>query len=121
MNVYLIGMIISMIVYVVIGLFISKGVKNANDYYVAGRKMPTFLIVGSLVASYCSTGLFMGTAGETYDGFFGPYIITFFLLVTGYVLGSIFFGKYLRRSEVLTMPEFLEKDLIQKNYKNCLL
>lgn len=109
MNIYLIGMIISMIAYVVIGLFISKGVKNANDYYVAGRKMPTFLIVGSLVASYCSTGLFMGTAGETYDGFFGPYIITFFLLVTGYVLGSVFFGKYLRRSEVLTMPEFFGK------------
>ena len=51
----------------------------------------------------------MGTAGETYNGFFGPYIITFFLLVTGYVLGSVFFGKYLRRSEVLTMPEFFGK------------
>lgn len=117
MNIYLIGMIISMILYVIIGLIISKGIKNANDYYVAGRNMPTFLIVGSLVASYCSTGLFMGTAGETYDGFFGPYIITFFLLVTGYVLGSIFFGKYLRRSEVLTMPEFFGKRFNSKKIR----
>ena len=45
MNVYLIGMLISMVIYIVVGLFISKGVKNANDYYVAGRNMPTFLIV----------------------------------------------------------------------------
>lgn len=109
MNVYLIGMIISMIIYIVIGLVISKGVKSADDYYVAGRKAPTILIFGSLVASYCSTGIFMGTAGETYDGFFGPYIVTPLLLITGYVLGSVFFGKYLRRSEVLTIPQFFEK------------
>ena len=76
MNIYLIGMIISMVIYIIIGFIISKGVKNADDYYVAGRKAPTILIFGSLVASYCSTGIFMGTAGETYDGFFGPYIIT---------------------------------------------
>lgn len=109
MNVYLLGIIISMAIYVIIGLIISKKIKNSEDYYVAGRKAPTLLITGSLIASYCSTGIFMGTAGETYGGFFGPYIITFFILVTGYVLGSIFFGKYLRRSEVITIPEFFGK------------
>lgn len=109
MNVYLFGIVISMILYIIVGLIISKKVKTSNDYYVAGRKASTLLITGSLVASYCSTGIFMGTAGETYDGFFGPYIITFFILVTGYVLGSIFFGKYLRRSEVITIPEFFGK------------
>ena len=57
MNVYLIGMIISMVVYIVLGLVISRSVKNVNDFFVAGRQAPTFLIVGSLVASYCSTGL----------------------------------------------------------------
>ena len=64
MNAYLIGMLISMVAYVVIGFVISKSVKSANDFYVAGRKAPTILIVGSLVASYCSTGLFMGDVGE---------------------------------------------------------
>lgn len=106
MNIYLIGMIISMILYVVLGLVISRRVKSANDYFVAGRQAPTVLIVGSLVASYCSTGLFMGDVGEAYSGLFSPFMMTVMMLIGGYVLGSVFFGKYLRRSEAVTIPEF---------------
>ena len=109
MNIYFVGMVISMVVYIVLGIVISKQVKDANDFFVAGRQAPTFLIVGSLVASYCSTGLFMGDVGEAYSGFFSPFIITVMMQVGGYVLGSVFFGKYLRRSETLTIPEFFGK------------
>ena len=106
MNIYLMGMILSMIVYIVLGLVISRQVKDVNDFFVAGRQAPTFLIVGSLVASYCSTGLFMGDVGEAYAGFYTPFMMTAMMLVGGYVIGSVFFGKYLRRSEALTIPEF---------------
>ena len=106
MNIYFMGMILSMIVYIVLGLVISRQVKDVNDFFVAGRQAPTFLIVGSLVASYCSTGLFMGDVGEAYAGFYTPFMITAMMLVGGYVIGSVFFGKYLRRSEALTIPEF---------------
>lgn len=106
MNIYFVGMIISMVIYIVLGFVISKQVKGVNDFFVAGRKAPTFLIVGSLVASYCSTGLFMGDVGEAYAGFFTPFMMTAMMLVGGYLIGSIFFGKYLRRSEALTIPEF---------------
>ena len=76
MNIYFLGMLISMILYIVLGVIISNKVKNANDFFVAGRQAPTILIVGSLVASYCSTGLFMGDVGEAYGGFYVPFIIT---------------------------------------------
>lgn len=109
MNAYFVGMLISMGIYIALGLIISRGVKNANDFFVAGRNAPTILIVGSLVASYCSTGLFMGDVGEAYSGFYSPFMITAMMLVGGYILGSIFFGKYLRRSEALTIPEFFGK------------
>ena len=109
MNIYFAGMLISMILYITLGLVISRKVKNANDFFVAGRQAPTFLIVGSLVASYCSTGLFMGDVGEAYGGFYTPFMMTAMMLVGGYILGSIFFGKYLRRSEALTIPEFFGK------------
>ena len=42
MNVYLMGMVISMIVYIVLGLVISRQVKGVNDFFVAGRQAPTF-------------------------------------------------------------------------------
>ena len=106
MKIYLIGMIISMVVYIVLGLLIGRSVKSANDFFVAGRRAPTVLIVGSLVASYCSTGLFMGDVGEAYSGLFSPFMMTVMMLIGGYVLGSVFFGKYLRRSKSVTIPEF---------------
>ncbi len=109
MNLYFVGMLISMILYIVLGIVISRKVKNVSDFFVAGRQAPTILIVGSLVASYCSTGLFMGDVGEAYGGFYTPFMMTAMMLVGGYVLGSIFFGKYLRRSEALTIPEFFGK------------
>lgn len=109
MNIYFIGMVISMIIYVILGFVISKGVKNANDFYVAGRQAPTILIIGSLVASYCSTGMFMGDAGEAYSGFFAPMLTVAIFQIVGYVYGTVFFGRYLRRSEAVTIPEFFGK------------
>ena len=70
MNIYLIGMLVTLIAYVVVGAIISRSVKSANDYYVAGRNSPTILITGSLVASFIGVGLFMGDVGEAYSGFF---------------------------------------------------
>lgn len=109
MNVYFAGMLVSMIIYLILGAVISRKVKDVSDFFVAGRQAPTILIVGSLVASYCSTGLFMGDVGEAFAGFFTPFMITAVMLSCGYILGSVFFGKYLRRSKVLTIPEFFAK------------
>ncbi|MCQ2530414.1 MAG: sodium:solute symporter family protein [Lachnospiraceae bacterium] len=106
MNVYLIGMIIAMVIFLIIGFVVSKKVQSAEDFYVAGRQAPVILIAGSLVASYSSTGMFMGDAGTCYDGGFSSLMILSGMLAAGYIFGSIFFGRYLRRSKALTMPEF---------------
>lgn len=105
-NIYFIGMCISFVVYIVAGFLISRRVKNANDFYVAGRRAPVLLIVGSMIASYASTGMFMGDAGEYYSGLFSPMTILATMQVTGYIYGAVFFGRYLRRSKVYTIPEF---------------
>lgn len=109
MNIYFIGMVISFIIYLVIGFFISRRVKDANDFYVAGRNAPIQLIVGSMIASYVSTGMFMGDAGEYYSGIFSPMTILATMQVVGYIIGAVFFGRYLRRSQVMTIPEFFGK------------
>lgn len=109
MNIYMLGMSVTMIIYLIIGSLISKSVKNANDFYVAGRNTPTFLITGSLVASFIGVGLFMGDVGEAYSGFFAPIMVAVGVLSVGYILGSVFFGRYLRRSNVMTIPDFFGK------------
>ncbi len=109
MNVYLIGIAVTMIFYLVVGAVISRGVKSANDFYVAGRNAPSFLITGSLVASFIGVGLFMGDVGEAYSGFFAPIMVAVGVLSVGYIIGSVFFGRYLRRSNALTIPQYFGK------------
>lgn len=108
-NIYFIGMCISMVIYIVIGIVVSRRIKDVNDYYVAGRRAPVLLIAGSLIASFVSTGMFMGDAAMCYEGAFSSIVILVGLMAAGYVLGAVFFGRYLRRSSVLTIPEYFGK------------
>ena len=96
-----------MLVFVFIGGYTGKSVKQLDDYFVAGRRAPTLLIVGTLVASLFSTAMFMGEAGFTYDGQFGPYILFPGIAIVGYVYGALLFGTYLRRSRAPTVADFL--------------
>lgn len=109
MNVYLFGVIVSLTVYLLVGIFVGRKIKDVNDYYVAGRNASTLLIVGSLVASFLSTGAFLGDTGEVYSGYFIPIVIVGVMQATGYLWGSCLFGRYIRRSEVLTIPEYFGK------------
>lgn len=109
MNIYLFGVIVSLIVYLSVGTIAGRKVKNIDDYYVAGRRAPTLLIVGSLVASFLSTGAFLGDTGEVYSGFFIPIVIVGVLQGSGYMFGSTLFGRYVRRSDALTISEYFGK------------
>lgn len=106
MNIYLLGTLLAIIVFVLIGIVAGKKVKDTNDYYVAGRRAPVILIVGSLIASFLSTGAFMGDTGEVYSGFFMGIVIVGILQASGYVYGAGLFGKYIRRAKVNTVPEY---------------
>lgn len=106
MNIYFIGMCIAMLFFLGISWLISKKVKNAEDFYVAGRKAPLILIAGSMIASYTSTGMFMGDAAEAYEGVVSAMIVFAGMQSAGYILGAVFFGRYLRRSGAMTIPEF---------------
>ncbi len=90
MNMYFIGMCISMIIYILISILVSRRVKDANDYYVAGRRASVFLIAGSLIASYTSTGMFMGDAAQCYDGAFTSIVLFAGMQSAGYIIGGVF-------------------------------
>lgn len=97
---------VSILIYVVIGSYAGRSIKKLDDYFVAGRRAPTLLILGTLVASVMSTSIFMGEAAFTYDGQFGAYLLFPGIAVTGYMLGALFFGVYLRRSRAPTVADF---------------
>ena len=105
MNIYTITIFISILIYVAVGNYAGRRVKNLEDYFVVGRQAPTLLIVGTLVASFLSTNTFLGDAGFIYGFNTGRMLIPALFLV-GYIYGAIYFGRYLRRSRSLTVAGY---------------
>ncbi|MEM9758615.1 MAG: sodium:solute symporter family protein [Pseudomonadota bacterium] len=106
MSIYAATIAVSVLLFIAIGSWAGSKVQNIDDYFVAGRRSPTLLIVGTLVASVFSTSIFLGEAGFTYDGQLGPYLLLPGIAVTGYVYGALFFGTFLRRSRAPTVADF---------------
>jgi len=109
LDIYTTTIAISILIYIAIGNYAGRGIKKLDDYYVAGRRAPTFIIVGTLVASVMSSTMFLGEAGFSYAGQAGPYVLFPQAATVGYVIGAIFFGRYLRRSRATTVAEFFGK------------
>ncbi len=106
MDVYAIGLVVSLLVYLSVGVYAGRKVKHLEDFFVAGRQAPTLLIVGTLVASLMSTNAFMGETGTAYGGFALVTIQLTAVNIVGYVIGGLYFGRFLRRSRSLTVAAF---------------
>ena len=106
MDIYSGAILISLIVYIAVGNYAGRRVKKLDDYFVAGRRAPTLLIVGTLVASVLSTNIFLGETGFVYEGQAGPYLLWPPIGAMGYIFGALLFGRYLRRSRALTVADY---------------
>jgi len=105
-NGFQLGIVASLACYLAIGWYAGRRVKHLEDFFVAGRNAPTVLILGTLVASFMSTNAFIGEAGMSYQGHAPLVLIMTCFNCLGYIIGAVFFGRYLRRSKALTVPAF---------------
>ena len=106
MDIYSGAVLLSLIIYIAVGNYAGRRVKKLDDYFVAGRRAPTLLIVGTLVASVLSTNIFLGETGFVYEGQAGPYLLWPPIGAMGYIFGALLFGRYLRRSCALTVADY---------------
>ncbi len=109
MDIYSGAILVSLVIYIAVGNYAGRRVKKLDDYFVAGRRAPTLLIVGTLVASVLSTNIFLGETGFVYEGQAGPYLLWPPIGAMGYIFGALLFGRYLRRSRALTVADFFGK------------
>lgn len=96
---YLIGMI-------VIGLVVARKVKGSEDYLAAGRKLPIWLVTGTLFATWWGGGTVLGGSGAAFhSGFHGviydPYGAGLTLLLAG-----LLFMKIVHDAKVNTAAQF---------------
>ena len=97
---------------VVIGLGIyaaRKTVGTKRDYFLAGDKLPWWMVGGSMVASNLSSHQFVGMTGAAYDRGFVAITAEWGAVLLGLnALLWIFLPFYIRTG-FYTMPEYLER------------
>ena len=96
-----------------IALWVSRKPKghkrNAEDYFLAGRSLPWWIIGASLIASNISTEQIIGMNGTAFES--GIAVISYSLIgasITILIVGKYFLPRFLQ-SKIYSMPEFLEK------------
>lgn len=81
-----------MVFIAIVGIVSQKKVKNTKDYYVAGRSLPTFMLVATICASVVGGSALIGKGGYAYSG--GVVCIAIGLpYMLGMFLFSAFSGK----------------------------
>jgi len=94
----------TIILYAGIGIISRTNV--ADDYYVAGRRVPAVFNGMATGADWMSAASFIGMAGGLYAGGYGG--LAFIMGWTGgYVLVALFLAPFLRKFGQYTIPDFL--------------
>jgi SSS family solute:Na+ symporter len=91
-----------------IGYHFARKEKNSTDYFLAGRNVGWFAIGASLFVSNISTEHFIGLAGSGATSGLAVGHFEWLACLILLILGWVFVPFYLR-SNVFTMPEFLER------------
>jgi SSS family transporter len=91
---------------VLIGWYSSKFVKNSQDYVLAGRKMPTFVVASGLFATWFGSETVMGASSEFLShGLLGviedPFGASLCLLLIG-----LFFARPLYKLKLYTFSDY---------------
>ncbi len=96
------------IIVTMIGLWASRGAKNASDYFLAGRSMNWFMIGFALFASNISSTTLVGLAGDAYSTGISVYNYEWMAAVV-LIIYIVFFLPMVLNSQVYTIPEYLER------------
>ena len=63
---YLLSIIIYLFILVVVGFYKIKSINTSEDFMVAGRSLPWYILVGTLLATWIGSGSLFSGAGLGY-------------------------------------------------------
>jgi len=104
----LIGVCVYLLVMIAIGFAVSKRAGSKDDFIVAGRRLPLWLCVPTIVATWFGAGTMLGAAATGYEGGLLASIATPFGTSLTLILVGFFFVRTLRRMKLLTVADFFE-------------
>ncbi len=104
--IYLTSILVYLGVLVILAAILSRRVRNQDDFMVAGRKLGTGVLVGTLLATWMGSGSLLGAAGLAYrEGF----AALWFSAGAWIGIGLLYFvAARARRLALFTVPDLLE-------------
>ncbi|MDQ7032255.1 MAG: cation acetate symporter [Desulfonauticus sp.] len=97
-----------MLAFTVITTWLFRVQKTSADYYLAGRKVNSFINASAISSDYLSAASFLGVAGIAFlKGFDG--IIFAFGFFVGYIALLLFLASPLRKFGKYTVPDFVSE------------
>lgn len=110
MNIYLIAVIVYLLIMAGLGVYFAKNsIHDSDDFMVAGRSLPLFVVIGTLLATFVGSGTVVGGASFIYQ--YGPFAAIFNL--SGGIVGAVilyFIADKVRNHEMYTVRNLWRKD-----------
>ena len=98
-----------LVVMSLIGLYFARSrVRSSEDFMVAGRSLPQWILAGTLLATFVGSGTIVGGSSFIYQ--YGPFAALFFFAGTpiGIIILYYFLADRIRGLAKYTVPEILE-------------
>ena len=102
------GVFVYLVIMLCIGIYASKRNNSAEDFMVAGRRMPIWICAATLVATWFGGSAMMGSSGAAYEGGFLRIIADPFGGALALFVVGFFFARIFRRLRLVTFIEFFE-------------
>lgn len=105
--IYSITSIVYLILLIGVIIYKSRAVKNEDDFMLAGRGVPVYLLVGTLICTWIGSGSLFGTAGLSFRSGFGELWFS-----AGAWIGIIviyFIADRVRKLSKITLTDLLEQ------------
>jgi len=90
---------------IIVGKIASMRINNTEDYLVANRKAPLYLLIGTLFATFWGGGTIIGAAGSAFEGGLYNVIGDPFAAGLSLVLIGLFFVRTMRKLKIRSLGE----------------
>lgn len=90
-----------------VSIYVGKKKKGADDWMVAGRSLPLYVVIGAQFAAANGGGVLVAHVGIGYSA--GWSALTYGVLSSGGLLIFLFLAKWLRTQKFVTVPDIIKK------------
>ncbi|MGD9347662.1 MAG: sodium:solute symporter family protein [Candidatus Aminicenantes bacterium] len=118
-TVILFGAFVYVGILISVGIFATRNIKTSSDFIVAGRRLPLWLCVFTVFATWFGSGTLIGAAGAAYSKGFQGVISNPIGSALCLFLAGLFYVRFLRRMRLLTLPDLFRRRFGQRAEVLC--